>query len=87
MFPFRQKEVGGKLIREFSKDVDSEELVWHMDKRDREVRILEGSGWKLQMDNDIPRDLIIGETYKIPKYTYHRIWKGDSSLVVEIREN
>ena len=76
MFPFRQKEVSGKLIREFSKDVDSEELVWHMDKRDREVRILEGSGWKLQMDNDIPRDLIIGETYKIPKYTYQEYGKA-----------
>ena len=47
-----------------NKDVD-QELVWHMDKRDREVRILEG-WWKL-LDNDIPRDLIIGETYRIPK--------------------
>ena len=86
MFPFKQEEKNGVLLREFGKDVDSEELVWHMDKRDREVRILEGSGWKLQMDNDIPRDLIIGETYRIPKYTYHRVWKGDSNLLVEIKE-
>ncbi len=86
MLPFRQEERSGILLREFSKDVSSEELVWHMDKRDREVKILEGSGWKLQMDNDIPRDLIIGEIYKIPKYTYHRVWKGDSNLLVEIKE-
>ena len=87
-FPFTEKKIGKKLfLREFKENVDSEELVWHQDQEDRIIKVIESNGWKLQMDNDIPRDLIIGETYKIPKYTYHRIWKGDSSLVVEIREN
>ena len=72
------------LIREFSKDVASEELVWHQDREDREIVILEGTGWKLQMDNEIPKEMIPGETYRIPKYTFHRIWKGDSDLVLEV---
>lgn len=33
-------------IRMFSKDVDSMELVWHQDKEDREIEVLEGKGWK-----------------------------------------
>ena len=32
-------------IRTFSKDVDKLELIWHQDKEDRNVEILEGKGW------------------------------------------
>ena len=83
-FPFKETKLSNMLIREFSKDVDSAELVWHQDREDREIVILEGTGWKLQMDNDIPRDMIPGKTFRIPKYTFHRIWKGDSDLVLEV---
>jgi hypothetical protein len=86
-FPFKEYKLSNMLIREFSRDVDSNELVWHQDQEDREIVIIEGTGWKLQMDNDIPRDMIPGEKYIIPKFTFHRIWKGETDLVLEIIKN
>ena len=54
-FPFSEKKVGGKLfLREFKGDVASEELVWHQDREDRRVKVIESDGWMLQMDNELP---------------------------------
>ena len=85
-YPFKQKKNNGLLIREFSKDVSSDELVWHRDREDRDVTVLEGSGWQLQMDNRLPVYLTPGKTYHIPKNTYHRVIKGSTDLLVEIKE-
>ena len=41
-------------IREFSKDVNEMDLVWHQDKEDRKIEVLEGKGWKFQKDNELP---------------------------------
>ena len=84
--PFRQTRRNNLLIREFSKDVDSDELVWHRDRKDRDVTVLEGTGWQLQMDNRLPFYLTPGMTYHIPKNTYHRVIKGSTDLLVEIKE-
>ena len=85
-FPFKQTNESGLLVREFSSDTDSEELVWHRDRSDRKVLIRSGSGWMLQFENQLPFLLEKGKTYYIPKNTYHRVIKGSSSLVVEIEE-
>ena len=53
-FPFEQIEKEGKLIRTFSTDVDSEELMWHQDLKDRNVTVIEGNGWLFQMENELP---------------------------------
>lgn len=84
--PFQQKRKEGLLVREFSKDVDSSELVWHRDRRDRHVRVRSGVGWQLQVENKLPKPLVPGKTYFIPKNMYHRVIKGSKNLVVEIRE-
>tara|TARA_A200000159_G_C7334569_1_gene344507 strand:- start:530 stop:1579 length:1050 start_codon:yes stop_codon:yes gene_type:complete len=84
--PFKQHESGGKLIREFSGDVDSSELVWHRDREDRTVVTLSGTGWMLQVENKLPVALSEGSSHLIPKNTYHRIIKGTTKLVVEITE-
>ena len=84
--PFRQKRVNGKLIREFNKDVDSSELVWHRDHADRDVKVCSGKNWQLQLENRLPVKLVPGKTYFIPARTYHRVIKGQSDLVVEIKE-
>ena len=86
-YPFNQKKTNGKLIREFSANVNSEELVWHRDRNNRQIYISKGSGWKLQLENTLPTNLKEGSTYKIPKNTYHRILRGQTSLVVEISED
>ena len=72
--------------RIFSLDVLSEELVWHRDKKDRTLLVLEGENWSIQFDNFMPEKLIKDEEYYIPKNTYHRVIKGSSSLKVRITE-
>lgn len=84
--PFEQYKRHGLLIREFSKDVDSSELVWHRDKEDRLVVVKEGTGWMLQAENKLPESLSEGSIHFIPRNTYHRIIKGSTSLVIEIEE-
>jgi hypothetical protein len=85
--PFKQKKNNGLLIREFNKDVDSDELVWHRDRDDRYVTVNRGRGWKLQLENHLPVTLSPGKTYFIPARTYHRVLKGQSNLVVTIKED
>jgi len=88
MFPFRETKVKNNIvIREFSEDIDSEELIWHLDREDRTVRVLESNGWKLQLDNQLPVLLEGKKEYKIPKYMYHRVIKGEGKLVVEIEKH
>jgi quercetin dioxygenase-like cupin family protein len=73
-------------LREFKIDTDNSELVWHKDKKDRYVTILEGEGWQFQIDNELPLTLKTGDIIFIPKETYHRIIKGSSNLLINIKE-
>ena len=84
--PFEQKRRGSLLIREFSKDVDANELVWHRDRADRHVTVKAGTSWQLQLENKLPEKLVVGKTYFIPANTYHRVLKGQETLIIEIRE-
>ena len=43
-------------------------------------------GWKLQMDNDLPFELEVGQNYHINKEEFHRLHKGNSDLKLEIKE-
>ena len=82
-----QFEEDGSRIRTFSSDIDNDELIWHKDKKDREITILSGVGWKLQMEDKLPKELELGKLYDIPKEEYHRIIKGKDNLVIRIWEN
>tara|TARA_B100001939_G_scaffold315960_1_gene301567 strand:- start:522 stop:794 length:273 start_codon:yes stop_codon:yes gene_type:complete len=84
--PYIDSYDNGKIVREFSEDVESDELIWHRDKRTREITVLNGTGWKLQMDNQLPEELKKGKLYKIPKMEYHRLIKGTDKLVLKIWE-
>lgn len=75
-----------KQIRIFDTKIDSDELVWHRDKRSRFLTVLEGHGWKVQFDNQLPRDIIPGTTIHINKNSYHRLLRGSSDLIVRIVE-
>tara|TARA_A100001201_G_scaffold143007_1_gene142970 strand:- start:959 stop:1588 length:630 start_codon:yes stop_codon:yes gene_type:complete len=86
-FPFTEQQIAeSTFLREFKQDVDSEELIWHMDREDRTVTVVESDGWEFQMDNELPRVMCEGDKIYIPKYTYHRIIKGRGDLVVEIEK-
>ena len=75
------------VIRKFDADVDPRELIWHRDKEDRVVKVLEGKGWILQFEDELPAVLNKGETAFIPKMVYHRLIRGQSDLILKIRKN
>jgi quercetin dioxygenase-like cupin family protein len=72
------------VIREFSSEVDPMELIWHQDKEDRTIEILEGNGWQLQRDNELPLALQEGDSIFIPIGQIHRVIKGNTNLKIQI---
>mgnify|MGYP005642989641 FL=1 len=74
-------------IRCFNVAEDSKEFVWHRDKEDREVEILEGDGWQFQPDNALPFLMKPGLKFKIGAGEYHRIIKGINDLKIRINRN
>ena len=83
--PFKQFNNSGKLIRIFDKAIDPDELIWHQDREDRTIKVIEANGWGYQLDNQLPLPLKKGQELFIPKMTYHRVIKGTGPLVVEVR--
>lgn len=82
-FPFTEKKLKKNIfIREFDNNVDSKELVWHRDKEDRIVEVLNNQDWFFQLDNELPKKLE-GRIF-IPKETFHRVIKGSGNLTIRI---
>jgi len=85
MKPYEDLQISEKSkIRIFESNVDSGELHWHRDREDRIVEVLEGNGWLLQLDNQLPVEMEIGKKYFIPEGVYHRTIKGDGDLKIKI---
>lgn len=74
------------FIRTFDCNVSDDELVWHRDKRNRTVLVLQGMGWKFQFDDQLPFELQVGDIIYIQKEVFHRIFKGKNNLVLQIEE-
>ena len=86
MKPYLEIVKGNSIIRVLSENVNSGELVWHRDRRNRVVEILQSDGWKFQYDNTLPFELKRGDKLEIQKETYHRVIKGKGDLVIKITE-
>jgi len=71
-------------IRLFNVGDDQQEYVWHRDKQNREIEVLEGQAWQLQYNGCLPILLEENNTYYIPKMMYHRLIKGYNNLKVKI---
>ena len=84
MNPYQEIQQGEITVRIFKKDVQDDELVWHRDREDREVRVVKGRGWQFQREDCLPILLREGDTIQIKKEEWHRIIKGNSDLIVEI---
>lgn len=82
--PYSQLKTGNSIYREFLETVDEDELVWHRDREDREVELLEPTDWMFQFDNEIP--FLIKDKIFIPRETYHRLIKGTQKLRIKIIE-
>jgi len=84
MRPYLQTNTSEYIYRKFTQDIPEEELVWHRDKNDREIEILETTDWLFQLDNELPQPL--KNKLFIPKDTYHRLIKGTGTLNILIQE-
>jgi quercetin dioxygenase-like cupin family protein len=85
MKPYKDRKLTEtSKIRVFKSDVDSGELQWHRDREDRLIEVVQGEGWKFQMDNQLPIELTEGQVLLIPEGTYHRIFRGTSDLELKI---
>ena len=74
------------FTRVFKESVKKEQLIWHKDRKDRVVKVIYGTGWKLQYDNELPFELEVGQNYYIKKENFHRLHRGNSELKLEIKE-
>ena len=85
MTPYIDIEVTDKyIIREFNENIDPIELMWHRDDESRTIEILEGEGWQLQRDNELPLALQEGDSIFIPMGQIHRVIKGNNNLKIQI---
>ena len=84
--PYTEQLEDGCIIRTFDSNLDPDELYWHRDKVNRVIEVLSGEGWKLQIDNEIPFNIVKRGIYIIPKEVYHRILKGSNNLILKIFE-
>jgi hypothetical protein len=73
-----------QIVRFFSKDTPDHLLKWHTDEEEREVKVINDSDWKFQMDNELPVPL--QGTLNIPKGVHHRILKGTTDLYLQINK-
>jgi quercetin dioxygenase-like cupin family protein len=86
--PYTSRNVAKNTFqRIFEHNTDNTELVWHRDANNRTVKVLEGNGWKFQLDNQLPQTISPGDILHIPARTFHRIIKGQGDLKVEIVEH
>lgn len=84
--PYLENVDEEKIVRKFSFELDAKELVWHRDRHDRIVKVLDGKDWQFQLDDQLPVYLERNHVFLIPKETYHRIIKGVDDLIIEIKE-
>jgi hypothetical protein len=85
MHPYKDIASGDNwVIREFTQDVNPIELLWHRDDEDRLLEMVEGAGWQIQLDNNLPIELTQTNKINIKKHDWHRLIKGDGNLVLKI---
>ena len=87
-FPFTEERIDDyNFIRTFSKDVDEMDLIWHADKENRIITVLEGNDWKFQFDEELPIKMTKDKSISIMKGRIHRIIKGDGPLKIKLQKN
>jgi len=82
--PYKETADGDFFIREFSPDVDTDELKWHRDYEDRLVIPIGFNDWKYQEDNKLP--VAIDKELFIEKGVWHRVIKGTTPLVIKLKK-
>lgn len=86
--PYLEQQLShNTFIRTFDQTIHPNELVWHRDREDRIIEALEDSDWYIQLDNNLPQQLLLNQTFSIPMGVYHRVIKGSGTLIVKLIKN
>jgi len=70
------------VIRTFNEYIDPIELKWHRDNEDRMIIAIEKTDWKIQLENELPKEL--NSVIFIECGQWHRLIKGTNELKVKI---
>ena len=88
VLPFEEEKIKDNIfIRTFSTDVDEMDLIWHTDKENRFIKVLEGNGWQFQYDEELPFEMTDGLGFSVMKGQIHRVIKGVGPLKIELHKN
>ena len=88
VLPFEEEKIKDNIfIRTFSVDVDEMDLIWHTDKENRFIKVLEGNGWQFHYDEELPFEMTDGLGFPVMKGQIHRIIKGVGPLKIELHKN
>jgi len=88
VLPFEEEQISDDIfIRTFSADVDEMDLIWHTDKENRFIKVLEGNGWQFQYDEELPFEMTEGLGFPVMKGQIHRVIKGNGPLKIELHKN
>ena len=70
------------ILRQFDKNIDPIELLWHRDDEDRLVEIIGKTDWSIQLEDSLPTSL--NERIFIKRHEWHRVIKGTGNLTLKI---
>ena len=88
VLPFEEEQISDNIfVRTFSADVDEMDLIWHTDKENRFIKVLEGNGWQFQYDEELPFEMTDGLGFPVMKGQIHRVIKGVGPLKIELHKN
>ena len=88
VLPFEEEQISDNIfIRTFSTDVDEMDLIWHTDKENRFIKVLEGNGWQFQYDEELPFEMTDGLGFPVMKGQIHRVIKGLGPLKIELHKS
>ena len=88
ILPFEEEQISDNIfIRTFSMNIDEMDLIWHTDKENRFIKVLEGNGWQFQYDEELPFEMTDGLGFPIMKGQIHRVIKGLGPLKIELHKN
>lgn len=83
--PFKEKKIADNVfLRYFDHNVISEELVWHQDREDRVIEVIQSNDWHFQRDEEVPFKLVEGMKFSIKKLHYHRLLRGKNDLIIKV---
>ena len=85
--PFKERQIDiDCFIRRFSPEIDPMEFVWHRDREDRQIDVIEPGGWKFQYEDELPIELQKFTRLFIPAGQYHRVIPGTEELKIFLQK-